>query len=202
MTDSLLLFRRERPAPDVPDEHLVSLCSAGNAAALDLLFRRHGDRVYRFLGRLPFVQRRDLEDLARATFIEAYRAAKHYTERTSVSVWIVGIAVGVLQRYLAAQARADSAGAEPPTAVEVPVPRGEHTPQYRGMLERVARRLGELPAEQQLAFVLCDLEEIRGAEVARMLGVTRKALWAQVHEARSRLEDAMVPAGERGPVAR
>jgi RNA polymerase sigma-70 factor (ECF subfamily) len=181
LTDSRILFRRERPASDVPDEHLVSLCAAGNAAALDLLFRRHGDRVYRFLGRLPMVQRRDLEDLARATFIEAYRAAGEYAERTSVSVWIVGISVAVLRRYLAAAAeRVDD---EPPTVVERPA--------GTGTLDRIARGIGDLPQDLQLAFVLCDLEEIRGADVARMLDIPRKELWARVHGARNRLSGAL-----------
>jgi DNA-directed RNA polymerase specialized sigma24 family protein len=179
LTDSRVLFRRERPASDVPDEHLVSLCAAGNAAALDLLFRRHGDRVFRFLGRLPMVQRRDLEDLARATFIEAYRAAGTYADRTSVSVWIVGISVGVLGRYLAAAASRATDELAGPTE-----PAG-------GTLERVARGIGDLPQELQLAFVLCDLEEIRGVEVARMLGLPRKELWARVHEARGRLSGAL-----------
>src|SRR5215471_12278499 len=133
MTDSLLLFRRERPAPDVPDEHLLSLCAAGNAAALDLLFRRHGDRVYRFLGRLPAVPRRDLEDLARATFVEAYREAGEYAERTSVSVWIIGIAVGVVRQFLEVASRGKTVDAE---ALAVPA-RPDHTARYHGLLERL-----------------------------------------------------------------
>jgi DNA-directed RNA polymerase specialized sigma24 family protein len=188
VTDSLLLFRRERPAPDVPDEHLVSLCSAGNAAALDLLFRRHGDRVYRFLGRLPAVRRGDLEDLARATFIEAYRAAGEYAERTSVSVWIIGIAVAVLRRYLDGASRCEPVGAEAQVAALLPA---DGAARRSGALARVAREMGELPGDLQLAFVLCDLEEIRGADVARMLGVSRKLLWAQVHEARCRIAAAL-----------
>jgi len=200
MTDTLLLFRRERPASDVPDEHLVSLCAAGNAAALDLLFRRHGDRVYQFLGRLPGVHRRDLEDLARATFIEAYRAAGAYAERTSVSVWIIGIAVGVLQRYLAGVSQGDSVAAEAQAAV-VPA-RREDSARYRLMLERVARELAELPVDLQLAFVLCDLEEIRGADVAPMLGISRRVLWTRVEEARRRLRGALDPAAEVAQVAR
>ena len=39
--------------------------------------------------------------------------------------------------------------------------------------------------------MLCDLEEIRGVEVARMLGLPRKELWARVHEARGRLSGAL-----------
>lgn len=191
MTDSLLLFRRERPAPDVADEHLLSLCDAGNAAALDLLFRRHGDRVYRFLGRLPAVPRRDLEELARVTFIQAYRQAGEYAERTSVSVWIIGIAVGVVQQYLPVESRGAATGLDAGT----PEPRADHHPRYRGVLDRLARDLAELPLELQLAFVLCDLEEIRGADVARMLGISRKALWARVVEARARLGAAL----ERAP---
>jgi len=200
MTDTLLLFRRERPASDVPDEHLVSLCAAGNAAALDLLFRRHGDRVYRFLGRLPAVHRRDLEDLARATFIEAYRAAVTYADRTSVSVWIIGIAVGVLQRYLAGAPQGSSLAADA-QAVQVPA-RREDSARYHGMLERVARQIAELPGELQLAFVLCDLEEIRGVDVARMLGISKKTLWGRVTEARHRLGGALDPVADVAQVAR
>ena len=165
MTDSLLLFRRERPAPDVPDEHLLSLCAAGNAAALDLLFRRHGDRVYRFLGRLPVVARRNLEDLARATFIEAYREAGEYAERTSVSVWIVGIAVGVVRQYLA--------GPEVPAAP--PSPSADHSPRNQGPVDRLARALADLPGELQLAFVLeRDAEIIERRNPALQLDAVEK----------------------------
>jgi DNA-directed RNA polymerase specialized sigma24 family protein len=117
-----------------------------------------------------------------------------------VSVWIVGIAVGVLRRYLAAVASDQpSAGEAPEGEAAPPAARGAG---HQSTLQRVAREIGDLPHDLQLAFVLCDLEEIRGADVARMLGIPRKALWARVHEARGRLGGALDPVVELAQVVR
>jgi DNA-directed RNA polymerase specialized sigma24 family protein len=175
MAATLLPLRREaRSEAAVSDERLVELCASGNAAALDLLFRRHGDRVYRFFSRLPVVDRRALDDLVEATFVEAYGGASTYAGTTSVSVWLIGIAVAVLSRPQPGEGRRG------------PLPAQAATP-----LAGIARGMAALPEELQLAFVLCDLEEIRAADVAEMLGIARQELWRRVHYVRALLRDAL-----------
>jgi DNA-directed RNA polymerase specialized sigma24 family protein len=188
MSGSLLFLRREhRPAADVSDERLVALCESGNAAALDLLFRRHGDRVYRFLARLPAIDGGDLEELVKKTFVEAYRGAATHAVGMAVSVWLVGIAVKVARRYTRARAGSPAL----PAVGEAAPSSSRRAGGSSG--SRLGSALADLPQELQLAFALCDLEEIKGSEVARILGVSEAALWRNVHEARGRLQRAFAP---------
>jgi RNA polymerase sigma-70 factor (ECF subfamily) len=187
MIASLRVLRREhRPPADVSDERLVALCASGNAAALDLLFRRHGDRVFRFLARLPAIDRRDLEDLVKKTFLEAYRAAASHTAGTAVSVWIIGTAVKVTRRY-------ERARGTRPMLVEPAASGSASRRSGESARSRLASEIAKLPEDLQLVFVLCDLEEIRGADIARILGLSQAALWLQVHEVRARLQKALDP---------
>ena len=52
------------------------------------------------------------------------------------------------------------------------------------LLARVAEALAALPRDQQVAFILCDLEQLPGVEVARVLDIPEGTLWRRLHVAR------------------
>src|SRR4029079_18797474 len=75
MTDRLIPFRRPSDLQQSPDEALIAAAAAGDNGALEELFQRHGDTVYRILSRLRTIDRRDLDDVVQTTFIEVRRSA-------------------------------------------------------------------------------------------------------------------------------
>src|SRR5262245_39852914 len=73
------------------DEQLLGQIAAGDRHALELLYRRHHVRVYRFLVRLTD-NAASAEDLTSDVFLEIWKDAERFQGRSRVSTWMLGIA--------------------------------------------------------------------------------------------------------------
>jgi RNA polymerase sigma-70 factor (ECF subfamily) len=197
MTKKLLPFRRVEQR-DVSDQALVSGCASGDGHALEELFRRHGEQVHRVLRRLRHIDRNDVDDVVQTTFLEVCRAAKRFRAGAAVSTWILGIAMNVARHYARGEIRRRSAMAG---VAIVSVPTDDRRPDewvsHRQSLERIQRSFEGLPREFQIIVTLCDLEGLKGVEVAIALGIPEGTVWRRLHEARNRLR-ASVQGGIRG----
>ena len=192
MTDRLIPFRRPSDLQQLPDDALISAAAAGDNAALEELFQRHGDTVYRILSRLRTIDRRDLDDVVQTTFIEVRRSAGSFDGRAAVGTWVIGIAMNVARRHTRGEVRrraAVSAIAEMP-APAVPASPYEEAA-HRQLLVRLASAFDELPHDLRVVFTLCDLEGMRGVDVARILEVPEGTVWRRLHDARARLRDGI-----------
>jgi RNA polymerase sigma-70 factor (ECF subfamily) len=187
MSEKVLPFRRLEQR-DLSDEALVLACAAGDGRALEELFYRHGPQVHRVLVRLGHVDRKDLEDLVQTTFLEVHRSAKRFSARSAVSTWILGIAMNVARHHVRGEARRRSALAAVARVSGVADDRwpDEHA-SHRESIERLKGGLDVLPYDFRIVFLLCDLEGLKGTEVARALGVPEGTVWRRLHEARLRL---------------
>jgi RNA polymerase sigma factor (sigma-70 family) len=196
-TGKVLAFHGAKGAhAELSDEALVASCAVGERNALAELFHRHADRVHRVLGRQPGVDRRDLEDLVQTTFIEVFRTAAGYGGRSAVSSWVLGVALNVMRHHVRGELRRrnlhTTAAAEAPlTARERP----DEDAARRQLVARLENGLAALPEDLRLAFTLCELEGVKGAEVARILGMREGTLWRKLHEARLRLRAELEPGG-------
>jgi RNA polymerase sigma-70 factor (ECF subfamily) len=173
------------------DEALVAACATGDTAALGALFDRFQDAVYRFAARLPMTDDLARDDLVQGTFLEVSRTARAFRGTSSVKTWILGIAANVArhtlrseQRRRVHQARFLEKQSSAPVLVDDQVER-------RQLLARVAAAIEALPRDQQLAFILCDLDQLPGVEVARILGVPEGTLWRRLHSARKAVRAAV-----------
>ena len=181
------------PAEDVQisDAALVAACAVGDGAALGVLFDRHHRGVYAFLSRLAGTDDRDLDDLVQATFLEALRSAKRYRGDAPVHRWLFGIASHVVRHHVRSEIRRKSfqtrLAVHPrraPTEPSVAVERDQ-------LLARVRRAVDDLPHKQKVVYVMCELEEIPGVEVARVLGMREGTVWRLLYQARMALRDAL-----------
>jgi RNA polymerase sigma-70 factor (ECF subfamily) len=166
-------------------------CALGDAAALAMLFDRHHGAVCRFLARLSDPERGYLDDLAQATFIRVGQSAGTFAGRSSVRSWILAIAGHVARDHTRAEVRRRrlvvSASSEPQATSERP----DQTAEGRETLVRFGAALAELPDEQRVAFVMCELEDVPGKDAAAALGVPEGTLWRRLHDARRSLMRAM-----------
>jgi RNA polymerase sigma-70 factor (ECF subfamily) len=188
MTDTLIPFRRPSGLQQSPDEALITAAAAGDNAALEELFQRHGDSVHRILSRLRTIDRRDLDDVVQKTFIEVQRSAGSYDGRAAVGTWVIGVAMNVARRHTRGEVRRRAVVS---AIAELPAPTAAATPYdqaaHRQLLSRLASAFDELPHDLRAVFTLCDLEGMRGAEVARVLRVPEGTVWRRLHNARERL---------------
>jgi len=187
----LPLRRVAGDAAEMSDDALLAASAVGESAALGALFDRYHARIHRFLGRLSGTDRRDLDDLVQATFLEVRRSAARFGGRASVKTWIFGIAVNVVRHHVRGEMRRRAMNqrfAELPAGLAAAP---DTDAEQRQLLARVAAALAELPHDLKVALVMCDLEDIPGAEAARVLGVREGTLWRRLHEARKRLRAAV-----------
>jgi len=196
MMKGLLPFRRAG-LDQLSDEALITACAGGDNSALEELFRRHGDRVYRVLGRLGHVERRDLEDMVQATFVAVKRSAGRFGARSAAATWIIGIALNVARHHERGQVRHRVAMAAVAEIQATSHGRGpEEQASQRQLLGRLQVALEELPSDLRTVFVLCDLEGLRGVDVARVLTVPQGTVWRRLHEARTLLRRSVDGDGE------
>jgi RNA polymerase sigma-70 factor (ECF subfamily) len=143
--------------------------------------------------RLPTADEASRDDLVQATFLEVRRAARRFRGTSSVKTWILGVAANIARHQLRSERRRRVHQAhyvERLTAVpEAPDAQVER----REQLAQIARALAALPHDQQVAFILCDLEQLPGVEVARALDIPEGTLWRRLHQARKALRVALEP---------
>jgi RNA polymerase sigma-70 factor (ECF subfamily) len=188
----LLPFQRKSVwLADTADEVLVAACAMRDPGAMAELFDRYCDAVHRFLSRLMAAGSWDVDDMVHTTFIEVLRSAARFRGNSSVKTWLFGIAANVGRHHIRDQVRRRSFlrawGELKPTPGQTPDLAAEH----RQMAERVASALTQLPFDLRAAFILCDLEEMSGADAAATLDVRPGTLGRRLFEARRALRAAV-----------
>lgn len=173
---------------------------AGQRAQFEILMRRYNQRVYRVVRSLADCDA-DAEDDAQETWLLVYRNLGQWDGRARFSTWISKIAIHrairrknsqrpfVVLEGAAMNLAADSSEPAPETAAV--------TAQLRRLIEHA---ISTLPDTLRLVFVLRELEEASGPDVAETLGLTQEAVRVRLHRARNamreRLDDALT-AGAR-----
>jgi RNA polymerase sigma-70 factor (ECF subfamily) len=174
------------------DTALLERGARGDAEALGELFDRHHRSVYNFLGRLLGAQSSDLDDAVQSTFLEACRSVSRFRGQSAVSTWLFGIAANVARHQVRSRLRrqtlAEALVQAPTSATRQPDAEAER----HQLVDRMTAAIHALPHDLRVVFVLCDVEEVRGAEAARALGVPEGTLWRRLHAARKALQRQVI----------
>jgi RNA polymerase sigma-70 factor (ECF subfamily) len=174
---------------DLSDVDLVHFVARHDNGAMEELFERHHERVHRILARLRSVDSEDVDDLVQATFLEVQRSAARYSGHAAVSTWIVAIAVNVMRHHVRKEVRHRAAlaslGRE--ALVRSTASSPFDTSSTRQSIARLAHAFDGLSRDHKEVFLLCDVEGLRGTEVARALDLPEGTVWRRLHEARMTL---------------
>ena len=176
---------------ELSDEAVLAACATGDGAALGALFDRFHVAVYRFVSRLPTTDELARDDLVQATFLEVRRVAGQFRGGSSVKTWILGVAANVARHQLRGELRRRAHHARYAEGLSAVVERPDEEVARHELMTRIGRALGALSHELQVAFILCDLEQLPGVEVARALGVPDGTLWRRLHTARKAIRAAL-----------
>ncbi|WP_010040604.1 RNA polymerase sigma factor [Gemmata obscuriglobus] len=150
-----------------------------DGAAFAELVRRHGPMVWGVCRRM-LPNRQDAEDAFQATFLVLVRKSASVRPAERVGNWLHGVAVRSAQKAAAARRR------ERPVE-NVPDPAVVESGVWRDVLPILDEEVGLLPDRYRSVIVLCDLEQMTRAAVARRLGVPEGTVAGWLARARALL---------------
>lgn len=183
----------------VGSSHSLAVEEVAAGLDIDALYAEHAGFLTRVLIRLvgdgPHV-----DDLLQETFLVAYRKRDTFDGRSAVRTWLYGIAARLAMRHRRGVGRFLRAlgvfADEPPRVARDPgddLERARAAVLVRTVLER-------LPFKQREVFVLYELEELDGAEIAELLGIPVNTVWTRLHHGRKRFQELIEKRIERsGP---
>jgi len=184
-------------------ELLTEFQSSRPQAALEDLFERYADKIYRLaIGLLGDADA--AEDIVQETFLAALDHRLSFVGRSSLGTWLYRIAynaaISSLRRRREEPLSEESDESDDGDALPMPKSLGDWalTPenllvdaQTRARLDDAAQRL---PQKLRAVFLLRDVEELSTEATAEVLGLTGSAVKVRLHRARLLLREALAPA--------
>lgn len=182
--------RRTVPVPEVDDAELIERVREGDVAAFDLIVERHMKRAYSVAYRL-LGQREDAEDLVQDAFMIVLEKIDTFQAGRSFAPWFYRILVnrGLNSRKSRSLRRMDALPAEIFDARSSPL-RDTEQAELRELLVKV---LATLPPRQKSIVELFELEGFSSLEIAEVLGLSDGTVRWHLHQARSKLREALGP---------
>ncbi len=174
----------------VPDETpMVSpgptLVGGGNVD-IGRLFDEHGTYLLRVLHRLTG-SAESAEDLGQEVFFTAYRRRDRLQSEKNIRTWLYRVAVNHVRHHRRSHARWFAfLGRYKPYRELRPTPRLDEDLARVQRAEFIQECVTELPPKQREVFVLYELEELEGREIARILDIPVNTVWSRLRLARTR----------------
>lgn len=171
---------------NAPDATLVSWSAEGDRRAFDEIVTRHGAFALRVASRL-IPDSRAAEDVVQEAMVRAWSQSKSFDERRArFTTWLYRIVVNLCIDH---KRRLQP---EPMPEDFDPVDPAAGTVETLEAMERdatLASELSKLPPRQRAAMTLVYDEGLSGAEAARALGMTAKAVERLLARARAFLRE-------------
>ncbi len=156
-------------------DETIRLAQSGDRDAMTTLVREHYAVVYRFCARRLGPELG--QDAAQETFLTMHKSIRKWEGRSSLQTWLLGVANNHC-RHLAAKKRLDPA----PLEHWFDAPTNGHGEQ---IAEREALRaaLSKLSPEHREVVLLHEVEGLRYAEIAELIGIPEGTVKSRLHHA-------------------
>lgn len=162
---------------------------AVEAPSFSEIYERHFDFVWRSAANRG-IPSGSLDDVAQEVFIVIARKLPEFEGRSSIRTWIAAIVRRVVADFVRKR------GNQPAGDVSLErEPSGQSA--AAGELERKAAvelldaLLARMPAEQREVFVLHELEELSGAEIAELTNTNENTVWTRLRAARRMFQEGV-----------
>jgi RNA polymerase sigma-70 factor (ECF subfamily) len=170
---------------------LVERLQAGDAGALETVYRQHHQVVRAFARRL--LGNDELaEDLVHDVFLSAPAAFRRFRGEAAVRTFLIGLAANKAKHYVRAAVRrrriVDALAGEVQLRSEE-VPDKDH--ERRELADALQRALDRLPVEERVAIVLCEVEERTSREVALIVDAPEATVRTRVFRAKRKLRQML-----------
>jgi RNA polymerase sigma-70 factor, ECF subfamily len=181
-----------RAYADMEDAELLSWSARGDRRAFDEIVTRHGNFALRVALRIV-PDARLAEDLVQEAMVRAWSQARNFDARRGrFTTWLYRIVVNLCidqrRRVQPEPMPDDFDPVDPAAGAYEMIETGERQAALAGALR-------ELPARQRTAMTLVYDEGMSGAEAARVLGLSAKAVERLLARARATLRARLAPDG-------
>jgi RNA polymerase sigma-70 factor (ECF subfamily) len=173
---------------DVAD--LTQRVARGEPAAVGQVYDLHHQAVRGFARRLlgdPV----GAEDLVHDVFLALPQAILGYRGDSPLRTFLLGVTVNHARHYVRAAARRRAAVGRYAEVEPVPAATPEREARRRELAGALQRALDDLPLDQRVAFVLCEVEERTSREVSEIVGAPEGTVRTRLHHAKRRLREAL-----------
>lgn len=161
--------------------------SAGPATVeLDLgaLFDEHGAWLARVLQRLT--GRRDLaEDLVQEVFLIVWKRRDEIQDQVGIRTWLYRVAVNVVRHRHRSENRYGAMLGRFKHAIWGTTAGPDKSLERYQQGQAVHQVIARLSDKQREVFVLYELEDLEGAEIADILGISVNTVWSRLRLARA-----------------
>lgn len=176
--------------------HLLERLRQGESRALGEAYDQHHEAVRAFAGRL-LGDSAAAEDLVHEVFVALPRAVRRFRGDSSLRSFLIGIAIQHARHHVRSASRRRAALSRLALQPEVSVATPEAAAGEQHLLAAIQRGLDQLPLDQRVAFVLCDVEERSSVEAAELVGAPEATLRTRLFHARKKLRAALEKEGFR-----
>lgn len=185
----------------VADETLVRQVAEGDAAALAVLYRRYGTRLFGFLQRYAG-DRMLAEEILQDTLLAVWRSAGGYAGRSSVRTWLFGIARRQAHNRLRGH-RPEQVPLDAVADLADPSPGPAEWAVARAQSAAIAQAFDTLAGQHREVLALAFAGRLPHGEIAEILGVPVGTVKSRLHHARAALARTLADRGEadRAPVS-
>jgi RNA polymerase sigma-70 factor (ECF subfamily) len=163
-------------------------------ADFERFYSEHVDFVHRVVARL-LGPHGDVDDTVQEVFLVALRKRTTFEGRAAPTTWLYGIAQRVI---MAGRRRARVRrffGLDPLEAQTAITP--HQLFEHREESQRLYRLLDHISEKKRTVFILHEMEELPGEEIARIVGSPLKTVWTRLHHARRELKALAASQDER-----
>jgi RNA polymerase sigma-70 factor (ECF subfamily) len=181
--------RQYTPTLDLPGR-----LREGDVQAVAEAYDQFADTVRAFARRL-IGDPEAAEDLVHDVFVTLPSAVKNFRGESSFKTFLVSIAVNHARHHLRSASRRRAAMQRHAEQPQPSVPDPELLLRRRQLADFLSAALDELPLNQRVAFVLCDVEERPSPEVAAIVGVPEATVRTRLFHARRRLRQRLEQIG-------
>jgi RNA polymerase sigma-70 factor (ECF subfamily) len=184
-----------------PEAALPVRLAAGDEAALREAYRANHVTLRRFARRLVGGDAAAADDLVHEVFVRLPRAVRRMRPETPLASFLVSIAVNHARHHVRAAARrrrAQARLAREPRPAGVPPDRDV---ERRQLAQALVEALDQLPLDQRVAFVLCEVEERTSGDAAALVGTNDSTMRARLFHAKRKLRVLLSAWGERDEAA-
>lgn len=185
-----------QPRSATAEDQLVERLRRGDTAAVGEAYDLHHASLRRFARRLVG-EDASAEDLVQEVFVTLPQAVQRFQGDSSLSTFLVAIAVNHTRHHLrsASRRRAAMERFAQETPAEAPDP--EHHASRASLARALSCALDTLPLDQRVVFVLCEVEERTARQAAEIVGAPEATVRTRLFHAKRKLREALDKEGIR-----